>query len=743
MSWVAVDPLPHQSKAKKGKNRTGKGAESESQSLTGEGAENESQSAAGSQTKPAENSKQAKASSAVKPAPVKPAAANPSCPLHLFNFSEPKRRGPNIDLGTDKDLHSWPPIRLFLLLIHNRSLGSATLVTDLCAGTNEYAAANNAKNWTPLTPVEACRFMGVLLAMGLCIKPDIKSYWSESGLAATPEIAKAMPRDRFLTILRYLHFPEPEHDGPEPETADERRLRKISVMCDHLNRAFMAAYNLGNEISADEIMVKFTGRLAFLQYVPLKPVKWGLKLWALADPHSGYLYAFKVYAGQDSVTDDFAAGLGGGAILALAEKSSVLGKGHTIIADNFFMSPAFAYRLLEHGTHAVGTCRTQRSGFPEDLVQISTSPTPPRGTTRAAYLDVPMRDGSVRRISAFGWQDSKAVYMLSTRHNAKETSSVPRWDREQGARVEVEAPTAVDYYNKYMIGVDNADQLRGVASRHMGTCKWWKSVFFFGLKQSVTNAYVLHRELAEYLEECRAAAKQAESEATRRANGGASVVDSDLGQESDGGSVSSGSSSDSASKRIGSSASGSGKRKKQRRRRDKPFKMHHVTFIHELAVSLIHMTTDVLERGAAPPLPTFAPPQSAPSAPGTQAKDRATSKYKSRYTPLTGEERQRARILPGGRNGVERIQNYAFLRQLKDRHIHDPVPDPYITDEKGVVCWICPRMTLNPEGQKLQAFYGVQIGKSNGRTNTACGVCDAMICDRCWDVFHRLPLGQV
>ena len=87
---------------------------------------------------------------------------------------------------------------------------------------------------------------------------------------------------------------------------------------------------------ADEVMVKFTSRLGFLQYVPLKPIKWDIRLWALADPCTGYFYGFKIYPGQDSTTDDFAAGLGGGAILSLADKLGVLGKGHTIIGRQCF-----------------------------------------------------------------------------------------------------------------------------------------------------------------------------------------------------------------------------------------------------------------------------------------------------------------------------------------------------------------------------------------------------------------------
>jgi hypothetical protein len=52
------------------------------------------------------------------------------------------------------------------------------------------------------------------------------------------------------------------------------------------------------ELCLDEGMVLFKGRLAFEQYMPFKPTKWGLKVWVLTDAETGYILNFEIYCGS-------------------------------------------------------------------------------------------------------------------------------------------------------------------------------------------------------------------------------------------------------------------------------------------------------------------------------------------------------------------------------------------------------------------------------------------------------------
>ena len=61
---------------------------------------------------------------------------------------------------------------------------------------------------------------------------------------------------------------------------------------------FKAAYNLGREIAIDESMIGFKGRLHFIQYMPDKPTKWGMKAFVLADSRTGYSHTWRLYTGK-------------------------------------------------------------------------------------------------------------------------------------------------------------------------------------------------------------------------------------------------------------------------------------------------------------------------------------------------------------------------------------------------------------------------------------------------------------
>jgi hypothetical protein len=54
-------------------------------------------------------------------------------------------------------------------------------------------------------------------------------------------------------------------------------------MLEQIRTTCMNEYNPHREVSIDEAMIGFSGRLGFKQYVPLKPTKRGIKVWVRAD----------------------------------------------------------------------------------------------------------------------------------------------------------------------------------------------------------------------------------------------------------------------------------------------------------------------------------------------------------------------------------------------------------------------------------------------------------------------------
>ena len=74
-------------------------------------------------------------------------------------------------------------------------------------------------------------------------------------------------------------------------------LFKVRPFLDPLIQNFQDAYQPSRELSIDESMIGFKGRLSFIQYLPKKPTKWGMKAFVLADSRNEYTYNWRLYTG--------------------------------------------------------------------------------------------------------------------------------------------------------------------------------------------------------------------------------------------------------------------------------------------------------------------------------------------------------------------------------------------------------------------------------------------------------------
>ena len=88
----------------------------------------------------------------------------------------------------------------------------------------------------------------------------------------------------------------PPCDDPEYD-----RLYKEAFVVNNLKRRFAEEFTPHQEVAVDECMIPFRGHISFKQDTPLK---WGMKVWMLADSKTGYNYSFDMYVGRDEDLDD-------------------------------------------------------------------------------------------------------------------------------------------------------------------------------------------------------------------------------------------------------------------------------------------------------------------------------------------------------------------------------------------------------------------------------------------------------
>ena len=77
------------------------------------------------------------------------------------------------------------------------------------------------------------------------------------------------------------------------------RLWKARPLIDLLQHTCGEMRNPGQQFSIDESMIGTKCHLSFIQYLPAKPTKWGIKVWVCSDAATRHILSFSIYTGKD------------------------------------------------------------------------------------------------------------------------------------------------------------------------------------------------------------------------------------------------------------------------------------------------------------------------------------------------------------------------------------------------------------------------------------------------------------
>ena len=164
-----------------------------------------------------------------------------------------------------------------------------------------------------------------------------------------------LSRQRYEKLCQYLHCPILDDEQAGDKLA---KVRPLITLCEtNFRQCFVPSQNL----SVDEAIIQFDGRLAWKQYISKKPIKWGIKLWCLCDSNTGYCVAFRVYCGSDR---EQGVNLDLGYKVVMSLMRDYLQKYHHVYADNYFTSVHLANALLQAGTYLCGTTRATKRNSP-------------------------------------------------------------------------------------------------------------------------------------------------------------------------------------------------------------------------------------------------------------------------------------------------------------------------------------------------------------------------------------------
>ena len=198
--------------------------------------------------------------------------------------------------------HSLPadaePVDFFQLFFDDALFAEIAKQTNLYAEARQRESGKRDRHWAePTTASEIKLFFTANIMMGIVRLPRIRNYWANDSRLNVSAVSSLMSRNRFEAISRYIHLTEREAEQTGGGRG-QHPLHKVHPLIEQLQRKFPAHYKPGKEISIDEAMVKFKGRVHIKQYIRGKPTPWGIKVWCAADPRTGYLLDFDVYVGK-------------------------------------------------------------------------------------------------------------------------------------------------------------------------------------------------------------------------------------------------------------------------------------------------------------------------------------------------------------------------------------------------------------------------------------------------------------
>ena len=157
--------------------------------------------------------------------------------------------------------------------------------------TNKNAQKKEVPNWQPVTSEELKAFIAMLvISNDIIVVPRDERYFLSSADARLFHIpgVKNILRSRkgFFQLKSYIFFCDPDHEQTEEEKQDP--LYKVRGIYHDIVQKFKELFNCSREISIDEAMVPFKGRLAIKVRMPDKPIKFGVKFFQLCDSKTGY-----------------------------------------------------------------------------------------------------------------------------------------------------------------------------------------------------------------------------------------------------------------------------------------------------------------------------------------------------------------------------------------------------------------------------------------------------------------------
>lgn len=341
------------------------------------------------------------------------------------------------------------------------------ILTSIVECTNE-KIVRKANNYTDkhmvretcLSEITAC--LGLLYLAGLfrSARQNLVDLWASDGTGI--DIFRCtMPLKRFQFLLACLRF---DKENTREERRNIDKLAPIRAVFDHFVENCRNSYTPSEYLTIDEKLESFRGRCGFRQYIPNKPAKYGLKVFAMVDAKTFYVLNLEVYVGKQPEGPFQQSNKPEDIVLRLVEP--LKNSRRNITFDNWFSSYPLVTKLLKnYGLTSVGTLRKNKREIPSEL--LNTKNREERSCKFAFQKDV--------SLVSYVPKKGKNVIVISTLHHSNTI------DEASG---DLRKPEHIMFYNSTKAGVDVVDELSGTYSVSRNSRRWPLTLFFFNYEFS-------------------------------------------------------------------------------------------------------------------------------------------------------------------------------------------------------------------------------------------------------------------
>ena len=327
-------------------------------------------------------------------------------------------------------------------------------------------------------------FIAHILCMGIIRRSNVTKYWSRGSISNIPFFGKYMSKNAFLLLLSNLHIND---NDLEPRRGGRffDPLWKLRPFVDLCSDKFKSVYKPSCNLAFDEGGCPWKGRLSFRVYNPKKPNKFNIKLFIVSESETGYICGFDVYCGKVNrfccsrsahVIDPLCTKTTK-IVVGLLERTNLLDKGYHVYMDNYYTSPELLHELYLRSTFCCGTVRKNRKGLPNAVNKAG----------------LHKGEGVFRRngpVLAIRWCDKRAVYMLTTIHDASMVE-VRKYGEPDN---KMWKPRCIQEYISNMRAVDVGDQMMSYNCFVRRSLKWWRKLFIHFINMVLLNSYILHKK---------------------------------------------------------------------------------------------------------------------------------------------------------------------------------------------------------------------------------------------------------